>query len=83
MMLGRFVFFARFSPYSTRRLEYTGVSEEFIYFGSDLSSTRLPKATTSPRVSMTGSMRRLRNLSYRPPFLFCTTRPACSSSDLV
>ena len=63
MILGRLVFFARFSPYRTRRLLYTGVSEEFIYLGSDLSSTRLPKATTSPRVSITGSMRRFRNLS--------------------
>ena len=83
MMLGRLDFLARFSPYSTRRLEYTGVSEEFIYLGSDLSSTRLPKATTSPRTSMTGKMSRLRNLSYRPPFRFCTARPASSSSDFV
>ena len=41
---------------------------------------RLPKPTTSPRTSITGSMSRLRNLSYSPPFLFCTTRPARTSS---
>ena len=62
-MLGRLVFFARFRPYSTRRLLYTGVSVLFMYFGSDLSMTRLPKPTTSPRTSMTGSISRLRNLS--------------------
>ena len=64
-------------------MEYTGVSEEFMYFGSDLSSTRLPKATTSPRVSITGSISRFRNLSYSPPFRFFTTSPASNSSDLV
>ena len=63
MMLGRFVFFARFSPYSTRRLLNATVSVVFMYFGEELSITRLPKPTTSPRLSMTGSISRFRNLS--------------------
>ena len=82
MMLGRLVFLARFRPYSTRRLLYVRVSGVFIYLGSDLSSTRLPKPTTSPRTSITGRISRLRNLSYMCPFFPLTARPARISSSL-
>ena len=58
------------------------VSGVFRYLGVESSITRLVKPITSPRGSMTGSIRRLRYLSYTPPPLPATASPASMRSAL-
>ena len=58
------------------------VSGVFRYLGAESSITRLVKPITSPRGSITGSISRLRYLSYTPPFFPATASPASIRSAL-
>ena len=58
------------------------VSGVLRYLGVESSITRLVKPITSPRTSITGSIRRLRYLSYTPPLFPATASPASIRSAL-